>query len=79
MRSKEEDVDYRFMPEPDLPMLVLDDDLVRNSSIRPGKGRLCRRGTALPCNAQVSRCKQRLAATPLPQAQVRRLVSNHGR
>jgi aspartyl-tRNA(Asn)/glutamyl-tRNA(Gln) amidotransferase subunit B len=30
MRSKEEALDYRYFPEPDLPPLILSDELLEN-------------------------------------------------
>jgi aspartyl-tRNA(Asn)/glutamyl-tRNA(Gln) amidotransferase subunit B len=30
MRSKEDALDYRYFPEPDLPPLILSDELIKN-------------------------------------------------
>jgi aspartyl-tRNA(Asn)/glutamyl-tRNA(Gln) amidotransferase subunit B len=30
MRSKEDALDYRYFPEPDLPSLILSDELIEN-------------------------------------------------
>jgi len=30
MRSKEEALDYRYFPDPDLPLLILSDELLEN-------------------------------------------------
>lgn len=57
MRNKEEEMDYRFMPEPDLPPLVLTEEFVRCAWCRSARQRIRRRGMTSEFVCRVSSFK----------------------